>query len=67
MATREVVGCTMPDHHRTELVVDALDMTHGRGKPEPGRVIHSDRGSEDIATQFRSRMGKFGLTECQVR
>ncbi|MEU2990870.1 IS3 family transposase [Streptomyces griseoincarnatus] len=63
LATREAVGCAMADHHRAELVVDALDMAHGRGGPEPGCVIHSDRGSEYTSTQFRERIGKFGLRQ----
>ncbi|MFM9457406.1 IS3 family transposase [Streptomyces europaeiscabiei] len=46
LATREVVGYAMADHHRAELVVDALDMAYGRGNLEPGCVIHSGRGSE---------------------
>lgn len=37
----------MADHHRAELVVNALDMAHGRGGLEPGCVVHSDCGSED--------------------
>ncbi|MEW2490309.1 IS3 family transposase [Streptomyces sp. NPDC048411] len=37
LATREVVGYAMADHHRAELVVDALDMAHGRSGLEPGR------------------------------
>ncbi|WP_107063908.1 IS3 family transposase [Streptomyces mutabilis] len=53
LATREVVGYAMADHHRAKLVVDALDMAHGRGALEPGCVIHSDRGSEYTSTQFR--------------
>lgn len=52
LATREVVGNAMADHHRVELVVDALDMAYGRGILEPGCVIHSDRGSEHTANQF---------------
>lgn len=44
LATREVVGYAMADHHRAELVIDALDMAHGRGGLEPDCVIHSDRG-----------------------
>jgi putative transposase len=56
LATREVVGYAMADHHRAELVVDALDMAHGRGGLEPGCVIHSDRGSEYTSTRFRERI-----------
>ncbi|WP_443071074.1 IS3 family transposase [Streptomyces sp. NBC_01476] len=55
LATREVVGYAMAGHHRAELVVDALDMAHGRGGLEPGCVIHSDRGSEYTSAQFRDR------------
>ncbi|WP_441248212.1 IS3 family transposase [Kitasatospora sp. McL0602] len=46
LATREVVGYAMADHHRADLVVDALHMAHGRGRLEPGCIAHSDRGSE---------------------
>lgn len=63
LATREVVGYAMADHHRAELVVDALDMARGRGELEPGCVIHSDRGSEYTSTQFREHIGKFGLRQ----
>ena len=63
LATREVVGYAMADHHRAELVVDALDMAHGRGGLEPGCVIHRDRGSEYTSTQFRERIGEFGLRQ----
>lgn len=45
LATREVIGYSMADHHRAELVVDALDMAAALGRLEPGCVIHTDRGS----------------------
>ncbi|UXY32195.1 IS3 family transposase [Streptomyces sp. HUAS TT20] len=61
LATREVVGYAMADHHRAELVVDALDMAYGRGNLEPGCVIHSDRGSEYTSTQFSDRIRELGL------
>ncbi|MGW5640730.1 IS3 family transposase [Streptomyces sp. NPDC003832] len=61
LATREVVGYAMADHHRAELVVDALDMAYGRGTPEPGCVIHSDRGSEYTSNQFCERIRELGL------
>ncbi|MFF1542192.1 IS3 family transposase [Streptomyces sp. NPDC058291] len=63
LATREVVGYAMADHHRAELVVDALDMADGRAGLEPGCVVHSDHGSEYTSTQFRARIGKLGLRQ----
>lgn len=63
LATREVVGYAMADHHRAELVVDALDMAHGRGGLEPGCVIHSDRGSEYTSAQFAHRITELGLRQ----
>ncbi|MDK0523950.1 IS3 family transposase [Streptomyces sp. ML-6] len=63
LATREVVGYSMADHHRAELVVDALDMAHGRGGLQPGCVIHSDRGSEYTSTRFRDRITELSLRQ----
>jgi transposase InsO family protein len=46
LATREVIGYAMADHHRAELVVDALRMAAARGGLKEGCITHSDRGSE---------------------
>ncbi len=51
----------MADHHRADLVVDALHMAHGRGRLESGCIAHSDRGSEYTSTQFRSRIARLGM------
>ncbi|WP_404820806.1 DDE-type integrase/transposase/recombinase [Streptomyces malaysiensis] len=61
LATREVTGYAMADHHHAELVVDTLRMTHGRGSPEPGRITHSDRGSEYTSAEFRAEITTPGL------
>ena len=61
LATREVVGWSIADHHRADLVVDALYMAHGRGRLEPGCIAHSDRGSEYTSTQFRSEIARLGM------
>ncbi|RPK75987.1 Integrase core domain protein [Streptomyces sp. ADI97-07] len=63
LATREVVGYAMADHHRAEPVVDALDMAYGRGGLEPGCVLHSDRGSEYTSAQLRYRIMGLGLRQ----
>jgi putative transposase len=44
--SRKIVGWSMANHLRTELVLDALEMAIG--KRRPGNVIHhSDQGSQD--------------------
>ncbi|MFE7616836.1 IS3 family transposase [Streptomyces sp. NPDC057496] len=63
LATRETVGYAIADHHRAELVADALDMAYGRGGLEPGCVIHSDRGSEYTSAQFRDQIQELGLRQ----
>ncbi|MGW0963452.1 IS3 family transposase [Streptomyces gelaticus] len=63
LATREVVGYSMADHHRADLVVDALKMAAGRGRLRRGCIAHSDRGSEYTSIQFRFEIGKLGLRQ----
>lgn len=52
LATREVVGYAMADHHRAGLVVDALRMAAGRGGLTGGCIAHSDRGSAPSTQAF---------------
>lgn len=59
--SRRVVGWAIADHIRAELVVDALDMARWRRKPEPGTVVHSDRGSQYTSWVFGHRLRQAGL------
>ncbi|MCZ0997523.1 IS3 family transposase [Streptomyces mirabilis] len=63
LATREVVGYSMADHHRADLVVDALKMAAGRGRLRPGCIAHSDRGSEYTSSQFRCEIRELNLRQ----
>ncbi|MET7458639.1 IS3 family transposase [Streptomyces sp. NPDC005574] len=63
LATREVVGYAMADHHRASLVTDALKMAHGRAELRPGCVIHSDRGSEYTSAEFRHEIRELNLRQ----
>ena len=45
LASRRVVGWSMADHMRTELVADAVRMAIAARRPEPGLIFHSDRGT----------------------
>ncbi|MFK0287997.1 IS3 family transposase [Streptomyces sp. NPDC090499] len=67
LATREVIGYSMADHHRAELVVDALDMAAALGRLEPGCVIHSDRGSEYTSSQLRTRIAQLQCRQSMGR
>ena len=44
--SRLIVGWSMADHLRSELVVDALEMALARRRPEPGLIHHSDQGCQ---------------------
>ncbi|ARX87426.1 MULTISPECIES: IS3 family transposase [Streptomyces] len=61
LATREVVGYAMADHHRASLVIDALEMAHGRAALQPGCIAHSDRGSEYTSADVRRATGGLGI------
>jgi transposase InsO family protein len=67
LATREVVGYAMADHHRASLVVDALTMAAGRGSLQPGCIAHSDRGSEYTSEELRCRIKELGLRQSMGR
>ncbi len=43
--SRRIVGWSMAEHMRSELVVDALQMALHRRRPAPGLICHSDQGS----------------------
>jgi putative transposase len=50
--SRRIVGWSMADHMRSELVVDALQMAVARRGPAPGLIHHSDQGSQYVSLAF---------------
>ncbi|MGW2189961.1 IS3 family transposase [Streptomyces sp. NPDC001719] len=67
LATREVVGYSMADHHRASLVVDAPRMAAGRGRLKPGCITHSYRGSECTSDEIRWEIGRLNLRQSMGR
>jgi putative transposase len=59
--SRVVVGWSIADHMRSELVVDALEMARWRRRPAAGAVVHSDRGSQYTSWIFGHRLRAAGL------
>jgi putative transposase len=59
---RRIVGWSIADHLRSELVVDALEMARWRRRPRPGQtVLHSDRGTQYTSWAFGHRLREAGL------
>jgi len=59
---RQVVGQSIADHLRAELVVDALEMACWRQRPVPGQTVHhSDHGTEYTSWAFGQRLRHAGL------
>jgi len=60
--SRRVVGWSIADHIRSELVVDALQMAIWRRRPPKGSTIaHSDHGSTYTSWAFGRRLRGAGL------
>ncbi len=59
---RRVVGWSIADHLRAELVVDALEMARWRRRPPVGQtVVHSDHGTQYTSWAFGHRLRAAGL------
>ena len=60
--SRRIVGWSIADHLRAELVVDALEMARWRRRPPAGQtVVHSDRGAQYTSWAFGHRLRAAGL------
>jgi putative transposase len=58
--SRRVVGWSIADHMRSELVVDALEMARWQRSPE-GTIVHADRGGQYTSWVFGHRLRAAGL------
>jgi putative transposase len=61
MFSRKIVGWSMRDDLKAELVVDALGMAVTRRRPPAGLVHHSDRGSQYTSLTFGRTLRESGL------
>src|SRR5450759_1619909 len=59
--SRQIVGWSIADHIRAELVVDALQMATWKRRPEPGTIVHADRGAQYTSWVFGHRLRAAGL------
>ena len=58
--SRKIVGWSMANHLRTELVLDALETAVGQRRPRDV-IHHSDQGSQYTSVAFGKRCGEAGV------
>ena len=63
--SRAIVGWSMAEHMRTELVTDALGMAVHRRRPGPGLVHHSDQGSQGGFNWCSQRFAVEGIVDAR--
>ena len=59
--SRAIVGWSIAQHMRAQLVVDALAMGLARRRPRPGLVHHSDQGSQYVSLGFGQAARNAGI------
>ena len=59
--SRRVVGWSLDNHLRTELVLNALQMALGQRIPESGMIYHCDRGSQYASDAYRQGLKAHGI------
>jgi putative transposase len=65
--SRKVVGWSMENHLRSELVAAALEMAIHRRNPSAGLIHHSDRGAQYTALSFGKRLEETGIVPSMSR
>lgn len=62
LGTRLVVGWSVQDHMRTDLIDRALEGALAWRDPAREMLHHSDRGSQYASERFQARLAKHGIT-----
>ena len=64
LGSRRLLGYSMAEHMRTELVADALEMAAAaRGGQTAGVVFHGDRGSQYMSGDYRQLIADLGIVQ----
>jgi len=61
LASRKVIGWSMADHMRAEIVTTALEMALGRRMPTDPLMHHSDRGSQYAGSECQALLDEHGV------
>jgi putative transposase len=67
LCSRAVVGWSMANHMRAELVNQALTMALGQRQPAAGLIMHTDRGSQYGADSYRQLLTQHAIQPSMSR
>ena len=67
LCSRRIVGWSMADHLRVELVKAAFDMATAQRDPAPGLLHHSDRGVQYCCGEYRAELEAWGMVASMSR
>ena len=67
LCSRAVVGWSMANHMRAELVNQALSMALYQRQPAAGLIMHTDRGSQYGADSYRQLLRQHGIQPSMSR
>lgn len=67
LGSRRVVGWSLSERMKTQLVCDALTMAYWRRKPPAGLIMHSDRGVQYAADEHRKLIAQYRMVQSMSR
>jgi transposase InsO family protein len=65
--SRQIIGWSMADNIKAELVNNALTMALWKRKPEKGLIWHTDRGSQYASESHRNILQDHGIIQSMSR
>lgn len=67
LASRRIVGWSMSERMKADLVLQALQAACWQRKPPPGLIMHTDRGSQYASDRHRQLLKDFRMTQSMSR
>jgi transposase InsO family protein len=67
LASRRIVGWSMSERIKADLVCQALKSAYWRRKPTAGLIMHSDRGSQYASDSHRQLIKDYGMIQSMSR
>lgn len=65
--SKKIIGYSMDNNMKKEMVIKALDMAYTNRKPKEGLIFHSDRGVQYASYDFREKLDKYKMIQSMSR